>query len=42
MMYELGVELGESWLACVVEDEDGVDHGIKSLETGSEQSFLKS
>ena len=30
--YKLGVELGETWLAAVVEHEDGVDHGVESLE----------
>lgn len=25
--YQLGVELGEAWLAGIVKDEDGVDHG---------------
>lgn len=31
MVYELGVELCESGLACVVEYEDGVDHVIGSV-----------
>ena len=28
VMYQLCVELGQSRLAGIVEDEDGVDHGV--------------
>lgn len=29
-LYQLRVELGQSWLAGIIEDEDCVDHGSQS------------